>query len=96
MWVDAHAHLYASQFDSDRLETIARARGAGVVAIIETGVDLETSRRAVQFAEETPDIFAGVGIHPHHAESWSDDTMEQLDRLAAHQRVAAIGEVGAP
>lgn len=94
MWVDAHAHLHASQFDGDRLGTIARAREAGVMAIVETGVDLETSRRAVELAEENPEVFAAVGIHPHHVETWSDDAMERLSRLAAHANVVAIGEVG--
>ncbi len=94
MWVDAHAHLHVSQFDGDRLETISRAREAGVVAILETGVDLESSRRAVALAREIPEVFAAVGIHPHHAETWSDDTRGQLGRLASDANVVAIGEVG--
>ena len=37
MFVDSHAHLDGKQFDSDREAVIARAREAGVQAIVAIG-----------------------------------------------------------
>ena len=37
MFVDSHAHLDGKQFDSDRQQVIARAREAGVVAMVAIG-----------------------------------------------------------
>lgn len=70
------------------------ASSAGVAAVITVGTDLSTSQRAVHDAERFDSVWAVVGIHPHEARHASAQTMEQIQELARHPRVVAIGEIG--
>jgi TatD DNase family protein len=92
--VDTHCHLTSSDFDADRDLVVARAREACVAHIIVPGIDLESSRQAVRLAETDPGIHAAVGIHPHHAESWDENALDELQDLAQSSQVIAIGEIG--
>lgn len=91
---DTHAHLEGEEYDADREEMIARARSAGVVHIVNVGYDLESSRRSVRLAEEYDLIYAAVGIHPHDAAAAGSGYLEELEEMAAHPRVVALGEMG--
>jgi TatD DNase family protein len=94
--VDSHCHLDDNQFDADREETIARARAAGVEAMMAIGTgdgppDVEV---AVRLAERYPFIHATVGVHPHYAAKAGEETFARLRELAGHPKVLAIGEIG--
>lgn len=94
MIVDSHAHLDARPFARDRDQVMARAREAGVVAVVTIGTDLASSRAAIALAEHYPDVYASVGLHPHDARAMDDDYLDALATLARHPRVVAIGETG--
>ena len=91
-FVDTHAHIH-SDFD-DAQAAIARAQAAGVDLIITLGVTLDDSRRAIAVAERHDDVLAALGVHPHDAKDASDGDLDALEELAAHPRVAVIGEIG--
>ena len=92
--VDTHAHLDDEAFAADRDEVLTRARAAGVDTIITVGADLASSRQAVALAERHPWIYAAVGVHPHDAVQADEAALAELARLAGHERVVAIGEIG--
>src|SRR3989338_6255924 len=46
MLVDTHCHLHFEQFDADREDVIARARGAGIARIVNVGTDPVTNQAA--------------------------------------------------
>lgn len=94
MVVDTHCHLDLQQFDIDREAVIERAWAAGLNRIMNPGVDLETSRRAVALADAHPQIFAAVGFHPHDAAKMGADDLQTLRELAQRPKVKAIGEIG--
>ncbi len=94
MLIDTHAHLDDDTFAADFEEVLGRVAGAGIDRIITIGTSVESSRRAVGLAERHPMIYAVVGIHPTAAEEAPADAAEALRELAAHPRVAAIGETG--
>jgi TatD DNase family protein len=94
MLIDTHAHLDYADYDPDRAEVIARAAEAGVTEIISIGTRLDSSTRAVELAENFPNIWATVGIHPCDVDDAPDDVIGQLRRLAQSSRVVAIGEIG--
>lgn len=91
---DTHCHLDLSPFDADRDEVVARARAAGVGRIIVPGIDLDSSRRAVDLAERYPEVYAAVGVHPRGAAGFDAAALAKLRRLAAEPKVVAIGEIG--
>ena len=94
MLIDTHAHLDYTDYDPDRAEVIARATDAGVTEIISIGTRIDSSTRAVELAENFPNIWATVGIHPCEADAAPDDVMERLRTLAQSSRVVALGEIG--
>ncbi len=95
--IDTHAHLWWSDFDTDREEVLTRARSAGVIAILNLGTDLATSRAAVELAGRSDLCWAAVGFHPNDAETWTagpEAARAGIRALAEHPRVVAIGESG--
>jgi TatD DNase family protein len=94
MLIDTHAHLDYSDFDPDRAEVISRATEAGVTEIISIGTRLDSSARAVELAENFPNIWATIGIHPCDADEAPGDVIDRLRALAQSPRVVALGEIG--
>jgi TatD DNase family protein len=95
--VDSHAHLDMPHFDADRDAVIARARQAGVLAILTLGVDGESSQRAVMLAQQYEGVYAAVGIHPHEAKHATPEMYKTLVALARERvanRIIAWGEIG--
>ncbi|MBL0713520.1 MAG: TatD family hydrolase [Desulfosarcina sp.] len=91
---DSHCHLDDASYDQDREAVLARARTAGVEAIMMVGIDIPRSRQAVTLAETHNGIFASVGIHPHDAQGCSEAVLSELQQMAAHPKVKAWGETG--
>lgn len=91
---DSHAHYDDPAFDPDRREVLSSLSAAGVEGAVTIGADLASSRAAVKLAEEYPFLWAAVGVHPHGAAEVPGDWLDQLEELAAHPRVKAIGEIG--
>lgn len=96
MLVDSHCHLDDSQFESDRVEVIERARavGVGCMLAIGTGNGPPDLSAAVRLAEQFPPVYATVGVHPNDAPKITANTFTDLERLLAHRKVKAIGEIG--
>jgi TatD DNase family protein len=61
--VDSHVHL-DRYTDEEAKSMVARGAAAGVARLLTIGVDLATSRAALDLAARHPSILAAVGIHP--------------------------------
>lgn len=94
MLIDTHTHLDDARFDGDREAVIARAREAGVDALVTIGCDLATSRSAVSLAGQYADVYASIGVHPHEVKHIDDHWYDEFRRLAASEKVVAYGEIG--
>jgi len=93
-FVDSHAHLDDPRLADDLEACLARARDAGVVAVITAGTDLASSERALELASRFPGVYAAVGIHPHEAASARPTDFDRLAELAREAKVVAVGETG--
>ncbi|MDE2180896.1 MAG: TatD family hydrolase [candidate division NC10 bacterium] len=94
MFIDTHAHIQMREFDPDRAEALGRAKAVGIGLMIAVGYHLAASRKAVEAAQRYPQVYAGVGIHPHDAGTYDDAAEETLRDLAKQPKVVAIGEAG--
>lgn len=96
MLIDTHCHLTDAKFDDDREAVIERARAAGVERFIVIGAngDFVHNEKAIALAQEIPDIFVVVGVHPHDAKTITDVTYARLRELARHPKVVGLGETG--
>lgn len=95
--IDVHCHLNFKAFANDYDEVIKRAKEAGVAMIINVGTKLDTSRKAVELAEKYGNLYAIVGVHPHHADKveLGSRWLSELEKVAkSSKKVVAIGEIG--
>ena len=83
---DSHVHLDDEAFAADLAAVIDRARQAGVIDMVTVGIDVASSRAAVDLAGRFSTVHAAVAVHPHEA--------ADLGPLAAHAKVVAVGETG--
>ena len=91
---DTHCHLNFYDYDDDRARVLERALESGIRRILVPGIDLQTSKEAIELAERNLPIFAAVGVHPNSANKWDMQSIGFLDELTSHQKVIAIGEIG--
>lgn len=94
MYFDTHAHYYDDAFDADRDEVLSALPAAGVELALCPGCDLVSSRQSVALAERYPHLYAAVGFHPENLEGASLDQLSEIEAMAAHRKVKAIGEIG--
>lgn len=92
--IDTHAHLDIKQFNKDRSQVIEYAFSQGVEKIINVSFDLKSSQKSIQLAEEYEQIYAAVGFHPHDAKDLTEQSFDEIEKLATHEKVVAIGEIG--
>jgi len=99
--IDSHCHLADDAFASDRSDVLARARAAGVAAVVCVADTVEASARCLELAgahpaatEAAPRLVATAGLHPHHASAFDAAAAAALERLLADPRVVAVGETG--
>ena len=93
-WTDTHCHLqYDDNLSPD--EAVSGAKQAGVDRLITVGTDVESSQRCIDFADQFDNVWATVGLHPHHADVGAGGIEELLpvDGIGA-TRVVGIGECG--
>ena len=94
MLFDTHAHYDDDWFDEDRDALLASMPEKGVGLIVNPGITVETSRRAIAMAEKYPHVYAAVGIHPENCHDFVPQQIDELRKLARHPKVVAIGEIG--
>jgi len=92
---DTHAHLDFDTFDEDRGAVIERARTNSLQFIINIAIDLESSHKSLALARQYPGfIFSTIGIHPNYTQDADETTFTEIEHLALHKDVFAIGEIG--
>ncbi|MEX1998015.1 MAG: TatD family hydrolase [Candidatus Andersenbacteria bacterium] len=91
--IDSHAHVMFDTFAPDRPAVVKRARAAGV-KWIEIGTDIDSSKKAVAFAQKHEGVWATVGVHPSDYAELSEAGWQELEQLLQHDKVMAVGEVG--
>jgi TatD DNase family protein len=94
MLIDSHCHLNYPGLVEDELGVIARARAAGVTAMISISTREREWDAVIAGAERHPDVFATVGIHPHEADDHPEVDTARLVAASMHPRVVGIGETG--
>jgi TatD DNase family protein len=94
MFTDSHCHLNYKGLVEDQQGVLARARAAGVEAMLNISTRQSEWDEVIAVAEREGDVWASVGIHPHEADSHPDVQTATLVDKARHARVVGIGESG--
>lgn len=94
MLVDSHCHLEYEGLVEDQPGVLARARAAGVGAFLNISTRRSEWEQVVATAAREGDVFASVGVHPHHADEHAGLLEAEMEAAAAHPRVIGLGETG--
>ncbi len=88
---DTHCHL--DYMEPEETQAAIEA-SRNFQAILTIGTNPVRTRKALALAEAHPHIWAAVGLHPTEAGLLSPELEADLDHLAQHPKVRAIGETG--
>jgi TatD DNase family protein len=98
---DSHCHLDIADGEGawSTADALQAAADVGVTRVVQIGCDLPGARWAVDAAEQHDCLVAGVSLHPNEAPRLSrdgrlDEALAEIDSLARHPRVRAVGETG--
>ena len=91
---DTHAHYYDEAFEPGRDRILAALPSEGVERVVCPGCDLATSRQSMALAEEFPFLWFAAGLHPENLEGCTLDDLNEVEKLCAHPKCAAVGEIG--
>jgi TatD DNase family protein len=88
MFSESHCHLQATD------EVISQAKRDGFTLLINAGIDLQSSLKAVEAAKSYDIVKASIGIHPWYADEYGKDVESKFIDLAKGKEVVAISEIG--
>lgn len=108
MLIDTHSHLFWDSYKEDFEDVVQKAVDAGVRALVNVGVDVEISKKALNLTTSNPDMkfYSSIGIHPHEAYKYSDKLQGTSDKLQKDieeleeiyrqnpEKVVGVGECG--
>lgn len=92
--IDSHAHLDMKDFKKDFDKVLERALEGGIQHIITIGIDMTSSRDALDLANRYEFIFSTIGFHPHAADRVTEELLRQIASLAQNENIVAWGEIG--
>lgn len=106
MLIDTHTHLYWKEFKDDFDKVIKRSIAAGVTAVINVGVDVELSKKALEQVQgklaniQNFSAYSTIGIHPHESLRLTQGKLlkeiKELEQIyrSDPEKVVAVGECG--
>ncbi len=93
-FVDSHVNLHSEQYDEDRKAVMARARAAGVGAMLTISDQLSSTEAVKALADAHDFVWRSVGVHPHYAKDYADLDAASLIAMATDPKVIGVGECG--
>lgn len=93
--IDTHCHLNFNAFKKDYREVASRSFSQGVEAMLIVGSNYQTSKRAIELAQEFNGCYAALGLHPIHVNDEEFKPTEYISLISINSKIVkAIGETG--
>ncbi len=93
MLIDVHAHL--DMLEEGPLETLRKAKAAGVAKIVTIGTEPKDHQFVLDTARQFyPDIYCTLGVHPHQGMLWTEEVGSWIENHLGEREVIAVGEIG--
>ena len=98
-FVDSHCHINFPELAGNISDVLAQMRHNDVISALCISVNLADFPKVLALAEQYPNIYASVGVHPDYEgvpdhEGMGEPDVARLVGLAQHPKVIAIGETG--
>jgi TatD family hydrolase len=94
MLIDTHCHLDDEKLANSLDFIIENFANDNIEKVITSSSNINESLIACQLADKHEQIYATIGVHPHYADSLTDDVIKKLEQLSLNPKVVAIGEIG--
>jgi TatD DNase family protein len=95
MLIDTHTHLYAEQFDEDRIEAIERAKRRGIEKFFLPNIDRHSIQGMLDLEVAFPgQCFAMMGLHPCSVKADYKEELQIVDEWLQKREFCAVGEIG--
>ena len=95
---DSHSHLNDEKFDEDRDKVIKEIYEAGTTSFVTAGYSVDSSKKAVDIANDYDFIYATAGVSPNDIPQTEEELWKQLseikDLAKNNKKVLTIGEIG--
>ena len=91
-FVETHTHLDLIKRNAE--EVVREAAEKKVTKMVTVGIDLESSKIALEFASRFEGVYASIGFHPHESKYLDEENLKELEKLAKKDKMVAIGETG--
>lgn len=93
-FIDTHAHLDGEEYNDDRDDVVARAREAGVSAILVPAIHLPSITAVLDVCRRYPGYaYPMIGLHPEEVKADWREVLAEMKKLYTDEFVA-VGEVG--
>lgn len=93
--IDTHAHIYASEFDTDRDQVVERALAQGIEKILLPNIDLDSIEPMLKTEAAYPSVCRSMmGLHPCYVDGNVKQTLEIIHSWFAKHNFIAVGEIG--
>jgi TatD DNase family protein len=92
--IDTHCHLDMIGSGDDIATIVARAAASNVAPLVTVGIDIDSSKNAINLAAQYDTVYATVGIHPHNVQDLNESSYTELEKLCREDKVVAFGEIG--
>jgi len=86
-FVETHTHLDLIKRSAP--EVVKDAAEKKVTKMVTIGIDLESSKIALEFASRFEGVYAAIGFHPHESKFLDEENLKELK-----DKVVAVGETG--
>lgn len=92
-FIDSHCHINFHELAENITDVLAKMQQNDVQSALCVSVNLADFPQVLSLAEQYPNIYASVGVHPDY-EAVEEPSVQRLIDLAQHPKIIAIGETG--
>ena len=92
--IDTHSHLFAEEFNSDRVDVLKKAEDAGIIYHIMPNVDSSTTDQLLQVSKQHSQCFPLMGLHPTSVKADFEREILHVESMFKDNKFYGIGEIG--
>lgn len=96
-FIDTHCHIYEPEFDADREDVVARAKEAGLDALLLPNINAGTIQPMLELCKKHSGYaYPMLGLHPEDVKADYKDVLQDMHSLLStpSHPFIAIGEIG--
>lgn len=94
MIFDTHAHYDDQAFAADLEDVLIKCKEAGVGRMVDVASTIESLEKCRELAENYPQIYCALGIHPEECADMSEETLDRIREGMRSPKAVAVGEIG--